>query len=96
MHIIIISSTPYTTLVFVWVAGERPAMGAWSPNGPALVRWPSSGTLPVLPQERLAVHNSLVTNILAVVERCLAVVLSPGGVGGLRQGACAGLVWTRG
>jgi hypothetical protein len=73
MHIIIISSTPYTTLVFVWVAGERPAMGAWSPNGPALVRWPSSGTLPVLPLERLAVPlslspNSLVNHVTLTME----------------------------
>jgi hypothetical protein len=66
MHIIIISSTPYTTLVFVWVAGERPAMGAWSPNGPALVRWPSSGTLPVLPLERLAVPLSLTNSLVTM------------------------------
>ena len=34
-------STPYTTIVFVWGAGERPTMGAWVPNGPS---GPSPGT----------------------------------------------------
>lgn len=54
MHIIIIQcravppwripvlfSTPHTTFVFVWVAGERPTMGAWPSNGPSsTVAWP--------------------------------------------------------
>jgi hypothetical protein len=76
MHIIIICP-PHTPLfVFVWVAGERPGLGRLVPQRTFLGPLTFLRTLPVLPQERLAVPNSLVTNILAVVVRYLVVDLS--------------------